>query len=368
MPAPRERTDAAIDCALHGLTEPANGWRDLLPPEDLGSMVSEGSGQIGLQALVASLHYGPKPYAVRTLNTYADLSTTRIGLSEPWSWIYFSAIVNCWLATVRIAEATGERELARKFRRLVATWAGTCALMDVGGRVVMAGARGWGHQIKGGGWDDLWQIAAGKRDPVRPGSNRYGTPGAYDDWQWLARCASVCVDILRSEAAPYLGRDWRSLLASVPRWGARSEYQLLGWQDGSRLSIMGDDPNGNTPGLLIAGVLGGKVVALPKWPNPLDGTQRLRQTKCKASVDGDPSHGWTLFHSHLGEKRIGSGFTTSLPAYTASPLAFWVSIPAGSDEWVDMMPGPHVPPDPVPDSGATVPNPKRSSWLERMGL
>ena len=86
MPAPRERTDAAIDCALHGLPEPANGWRDLLPPEDLGSMVDKGSGQIGLQALVASLHYGPKPYAVRTLNTYADLSTTRITSKRLQTW------------------------------------------------------------------------------------------------------------------------------------------------------------------------------------------------------------------------------------------------------------------------------------------
>lgn len=375
MPAPRERTDAAIDSALHGLPEPRNGWRDLLPPEDLGSMVDNGSGQIGLQALVASLHYGPKPYAVRTLNTYADLSTTRIGLSEPWSWIYFSAIVNCWLATVRIAEATGERELARKFRRLVATWAGTCALMDVGGRVVMAGARGWGHEIKGGGWDDLWQIAAGKREPVRRNSSKYGDPGSYDDWGWLKRCASLCVDILRSEATPYLGRDARSLLASAPRWGARSEYQLIGWQDGSRLSIMGDDEpefddedeNSNTPGLLAAGVLGGRVIALPKWPDPASGMTHLRQTDSRADIDGDPSHGWTLFHSHLGEKRIGSGFTTSLPAYTASPLAFWVSIPAGSDEWVDMMPGAHFPPDPVPDSGTTVPKPKpkrKRRWWE----
>lgn len=378
MPAPRERTDVAIDAALHGLPEPANGWRDLLPPEDLGSMVSEGSGQIGLQALVASLHYGPKPYAVRTLNAYADLSTTRIGLSEPWSWIYFSAIVSCWLATVRIAEATGERELARKFRRLVATWAGTCALMDVRGKVIMAGCRGWGHEIKSGGWDGLWAVACGK-EPPSPGSRKYGTPGSLDDWGWLTRCSFIARDVLRAAASPYMGRDWRSLLPSIIRWGARTEFQLLGWEDGSRLCIMGDDEselddedeNGNTPGLLAAGVMGGKVVALPKWPNPYNGDERIRQTNCVADIDGDPSHGWTLFHSHLGEKKIGSGYTTSLPAYTASPLAFWVSIHEGSTVWVDMMTDPHVPPAdiPPPAEPGNGPKPKpKPSWIERAGL
>ena len=364
--APREKTDAAIDCALHGLPEPQNGWRELLPPETLGSMVDAGSGQIGLQGLVASLRYGPRPYAVRTLNNYADLCQSRFMLSEPWSWIYASAIVSCWAATVQIAEAIGERELARKFRRLLATWAGTCALMEVRGRVLMAGCRGWGHEIRAGGSDDLWAIAAGRKDPERAGSRKYGTPGATDNWGWIARCARVCLEIFRSEAAPYLGRDWRSLLPSVPRWGARTEFQLLGWEDGSRLCIMGDDEpgfddedqNSNTPGILAAGVLNSKVVVLPKWPNPYDGEERIRQTNCRADIDGDPTHGWTLFHSHLGERKLGDGYTTDLPAYAGSPLAFWVLVPAGETVWQIKYPGSVVhPPDPVPNPGPVVPAP-----------
>lgn len=78
---PRVKTDIAIDSALHQLPEPANGWRDLIPPENLGAMVDSGSGQITLQALVASLWYGPRPAAVRSLNRYADLCPSRFMLS-----------------------------------------------------------------------------------------------------------------------------------------------------------------------------------------------------------------------------------------------------------------------------------------------
>jgi hypothetical protein len=98
---------------------------------------------------------------------------------------------------------------------------------------------------------------------------------------------------------------------------------------------------------------------------------RLRQTKCNASFDGDPEHGWTLFHSHLGEKKIGDGFTTSLPEYTASPLAFWVLCPEGSLVWEVKYPGAVVHPQepaPVPDPGTNPPATGKSSWIERMGL
>ncbi len=374
--APREKTDAAIDLALHGLPEPQNGWRELLPPETLGSMVDAGSGQIGLQGLVASLRYGPRPYAVRTLNNYADLCQSRFMLSEPWSWIYASAIVSCWAATVQIAEAIGERELARKFRRLLATWAGTCALMEVDGKVLAAGCRCWGHEVHGGGWDDLWSFASGRKEPPRSGSHAYGTAGAEDDWGWLNRCARLGIGILRECAVPYVDLDWASLLPSIPRWGARVEMQLLGYADGSRLWLMGDDesgpddedPNGNTPGWLAAGVLGRKIVTLPHWPNPIDGATRLRQTNCNADLDGDPRHGWTLMHSHLGERRVPGGYLSRLEAYTSSPLVFWQHCPAGSLTWLDKLathptqpvPLPPMEPHPVP-----APKPKRKRrWWE----
>lgn len=381
MPKPREITDAAVDLALHNLSEPAGDWRALIPPDDLGSMVDAGSGQIGLQALVASLQFGPRADAVRKLNRYADICPKRWMLSEPWSWIYANAIVCCWAAVVVIAERIGERDLAKRFRALLGTWAGTCALMAVRGRVVMAGCRGWGHEINGGGWDDLWAVACGK-EPAAPGSRKYGTPGAFDDWGWLGRCAYVARDVFRSAASPHIGRDWRSLLPSIQRWGARTEFQLLGWEDGSRLCIMGDDEpgfddedeNGNTPGILAAGVQENKVIAIPKWPNPFDGATRLRQTDCRADIDGDPEHGWTLFHSHLGEKKIGSGYTTSIPAYTASPLAFWVECPAGETVWKIRHPAslfhgddstPPAPSIPPPSKPTKKP---RSSWIERMGI
>lgn len=377
MPKPREVTDAAVDLALHNLSEPAGDWRSLIPPDDLGSMVDAGSGQIGLQALVASLQFGPRSEAVKKLNAYADLCPKRWMLSEPWSWIYGKAIVCCWAATVVIAERIGDRELAKRYRNLLERWAGICALMAVDGRVVMAGARGWGHEINGGGWDDLWAVACGK-EPNGPNSRKYGTPGAFDNWGWLNRCAYVARDVLRSAASPYVGRDWRSLLPSILRVGARTEFQFLGWEDGSRLCIMGDDEpgfddedeNSNTPGLLAAGVLGGRVISLPKWPDPATGATRLRQTNVQADIDGDPEHGWTLFHSHLGAKQIGTGYTTSLLPYTASPLAFHVHCPAGELVWKILHPS-SILHDPVPDPGPIVPapgKPDRPSWIERMSL
>ena len=375
---PRKLTDVAIDCALHQLPEPQNGWRNLIPPEDLGAMKDGGSGQITLQACIAALHYGDRPSAVRTLRNYAALCPRRFMLSEPWSWIYGKAIVCCWAAVVVIADRHGEHELANLFRDLLSRWAGTCALMECKGKVLAAGCRGWGHEIHGGGWDDLWKWAKGSAPP-KPGTRAYGQPGASDDWGWLNRCAWIAWPTFTASASPFLGRDWRSLLPSIPRWGARTEMQLLGWEDGSRLWLMGDDEpgfddedaNGNTPGILAAGVLNSKVIALPRWPNPFDGKERLRQTNCAADLDGDPTHGWTLFHSHLGEKKLGSGYTTSLPPYTASPLAFWVLCPQGSTVWEIKYPGSVLHPEtpPAPEPGTNVPAPgKKPSWIERAGL
>lgn len=163
MPDPREITDAAIDRALHALPEPDNGWRNHLPPEDLGAMVDAGSGQITLQALVALLWLGnakERAFAVRTLNRYADLCWSRFMLSEPWSAIYGEAIVCCWLAVVLLATRIGEHALAARFRDLLAAWAATSRLMEARAAdgkiyVMSAGCRSWGHDIKASGLSTL---------------------------------------------------------------------------------------------------------------------------------------------------------------------------------------------------------------------
>ncbi len=364
MSEPRKITDAAIDCAIHNAPEPQNGWRNHLPPEDLGAMVDAGSGQITLQALVAALQYGPRPYAVRTLTNYVRLSPQRIGLSEPWSLIYFKAIVCNWLAVIIIATRIGEHDLARAFRDLLSRWAGTCALMAVNGVILAAGCRCWGHEVHGGGWDDLWAFATGKKQPPAPGSHAYGTVGADDDWGWLNRCARMALAELRAAAAPFAGREWHSLLPAIPRWGARTEMQLIGYADGSRLWIMGDDEpgfddedqNGNTPGWLLAGVLGGKPVTLPRWPNPADGSTRLRQTGCRADIDGTPETGWTLWHSRLGERLEAGGFISRVEPHT-SAVVFWQLCPAGSLVWVDKLAGADLPPMPAPVPDPTSPGP-----------
>jgi hypothetical protein len=365
MPQPRELTDSAIDSAIHNLPEPSHPWRSHIPPEDLGAMLDSGSGQISLQACVAALHYGNRPQAIRTLQNYAQICPRRFMLSEPWSLIYGKAIVCNWLAVILIAERIGERALARSFRELVAAWAGTSALMEVNGKVLAAGARCWGHKVTGGGWDDLWAFAKGTKEPPKVGSRQYGEPGAMDDWGWLNRCARQALGELRSIAAPFLGRDWSSLVRTIPRWGARTEMQLLGYADGSRLWIMGDDEsefddedeNGNTPGFLAAGVLGGRMVTLPPWPNPFDGKERLRQTNCKADIDGSPQFGWSLLHSHLGEKKVAGGYLTRLEPYTSAPLIFWQFCPAGSIVWEDKLSG--AQPGPIPLPPVHSPEPER---------
>lgn len=352
MPGPRDLTDVAIDSALHRLPEPKSSWRGLTPPEDLGAMVDAGSGQITLQALIACLHYGPAPYSVRALHRYADLCWKRFMLSEPWSAIYGEAIVCCWVAVVLLAERIGETALAGRFRALLSAWAATSRLMEAraGGKtyVLSAGCRSWGHEESASGLSAIWNYAAGRATPPPPGSKKYGTPGAYDDWGWLVRAESLGLPVLRAAAAPWPAEmPLARLLETAPRWSARTEMQLLGWADGSRLWLMGDDEatmddedaNGNTPGWLAAGVLGGRIVALPDWPNPADGATRLRQTNCRADLDGTPEKGWTLWHSHLGERRGAhpatgaSGFLSHLPPWQGAPLLFHVAIPALAGEW-----------------------------------
>lgn len=381
MPGPRDITDVAIDSALHRLPEPANGWRAQVPPEDLGAMVDSGSGQITLQALIALLWYGnPKEraFATRALHRYADLCWSRFMLSEPWSEIYGEAIVCCWVAVVLIAQRIGDAALADRFRALLGAWAATSRLMEATAAdgktyVMAAGCRSWGHELSASGLSAIWRIASVRVDPPAPGSPAYGTPGAYDDWGWLRRCERLGLEVLRAAAAPYpAGQTIETLLAAAPRWAARTEMQLIGLGDGSRVWLMGDDEssfddedeNGNTPGRLLAGVLGRRLIALPAWPNPVDGAERLRQTNCKADLDGTPEKGWTLWHSHLGQRRGAhpatgeAGFLSTLPPYTGAPLLFWVGILAGDRTWRQLHPH-AVAPEPAP--GPTPPGPAPSA-------
>jgi hypothetical protein len=122
-----------------------------------------------------------------------------------------------------------------------------------------------------------------------------------------------------------------------------------------------EDENGNTPGFLAAGVLGGRMVTLPRWPNPFDGQTRLRQIGCKADLDGSPALGWTLMHSHLGERKVAGGYLSRVEPYTASALVFWQHCPAGSAEWTDKLAAGPLPPITEPVV-VTVPPKKENKW------
>ena len=378
--APREITDVAIDSALHQLPEPKNGWRSLVPPADLGEMLSAGSGQILLQALVAMLHYGnaaERSFAAVTLDHYADVCWDRWMLSEPWSLIYGNAILGCWVAVVIIATRLGLHGLARRFQELIDAWAATCWLMEArlenGNLVVMtAGCRSWGHQISSN-FDVAWPIATTRRAPAARGSKGYGVPGSYDDWGWIGRCFSMGVEFLRAAASKF--RDWpvQRILSEGPKWAARTEMQLIGYEDGSRLWAMGDDEvefddedeNGNTPGWLLAGVLRRKMVARPQWPNVIDGITRVRQANVKADLDGDPIRGFTIWSSHFGDRRGAhpatgeAGYLSELAPYTDSPILFWVVIKAGDRNWIDKLKNvtPRPTPAPAPGPGPSSPAP-----------
>lgn len=350
---PRIKTDIAIDCAIHNLPDPKNGWRDLVPPLDLGSMVSSGSGQIGLQGLVALLHYDKNKAIPTLLNYYQMCKGGRFMLSEPWSGIYGFAIVSCWLAVVIIAERQGLPDLASKYRELLSTWAGTCALMESNGLVMAAGCRSWGADYKRIGFHHMWAVASGKENPKGKGK-----PGVDDDWGWRDRCLAIGVSIIRQEASKWLNKSPEWLIENVTKWGARTEMCLYGWSDGSRLWTMGDDEvelddedqNSNTPGILLAGVLGHHTITLPRWPcktwtgRDEVAVDHLRQTQVFADLDGNWNSGWTLYHSHLGDAHnTSTGYMLSMVlSYRPQDLIFAIRIPgdeAGFDYpvWHNML-------------------------------
>lgn len=371
MAGPRNLTDVAIDCAIHGMPDPQNGWRNHIPGEDLGAMPNGGSGQITLQALVASLWYdGSK--AIKTLENYEQVCQTRFMLSEPWSKIYGRAIVNCWAAVVLIARKKGYADLASRFAGLIDTWSATCALMVSDGLIMAAGCRSWGWKLGVGGFHEMWAKACGSAIIPPPGSKKYGIPGVDDDWGWLSRCEYLAKDIYRKSASGWDGKDPMWILDNAPRWAARTTMELIGWKDGSRAWIMGEDQeklvdedeNSNTPGVLFAGMINHKPVELP--PFPANGITHLRQTAVVADIDGSPEKGWILLHSHLGDKsKYGKFLVSSVAPYKPDEVIFWVRIPSGSLSWVFVEATPIVPMR-TPIVPPKEPVTKKRGWLSRL--
>lgn len=389
----------ALDCALHGLPEPGKDWRNLLPPEGWGAALAAGSANIPLMAIVGCLIYGPRAWAVRVLLDYARICWSRWCLAEPWSRIYGAAIFTAWAVVAKIARQIGERELEAAFLKLLAAFAGTSRLMEsrltslpasaskyerqrLGTFLVcIPGCRSWGLSPElEGGFSDVHNVGMNRLSPAVPGSRAYGQAGQVDDWGWIPRalfqCRDILVEVYRPFAAGATGRDF---VASIPRWAAREDYTLFGWADGSRLGIMGadeperrdEDDDNNTPGTLLKGVLGGKLVVAPRFPDPLSGLEHLRQTAVEADIDGNASSGWSLWHSKLGERRApDGGFLTRVEPYTGSPLEFAILIPAGDPAgWRYLTPGgipnePAPPPTPPPAPAPAEP----TSWREKVGF
>jgi hypothetical protein len=383
----KELAGQALDCAIHGLKEPRSRWREALPPADLGQMISNGSANIPLFALVAALWFGIVAWAAGVLRTYAALCRKRFMLAEPWSLKYGQMIVLSWAAVVYIARKRGDLELSDLFLKLLRSFFGTARLMAaklehapagatkgekarVGSMVVcMPGCRSVGEHLGlASGIDELYAIAMGAAPKRSP-----NPPGTLDDQGWTARAQARLLSILREAAEPFRGNlTVAQILERTPRWAAREAYTLYGWADGSRLGIMGkdspevedEDDNGNTPGSLARAIFKGRFVVAPI------ARERIRQKKAKADIDGNPSIGWTLKHSMLGDTRGPDGdFLTFIPPYREAALEFAILIPAGDpDGWTFLnFEGEPTAPPAVPGPGATPPKagkPKRKRWWE----
>jgi hypothetical protein len=386
----KELAGQALDCAIHDLPEPRSPWREAVPPENLGKMLSDGSANIPLFALVATLWFGIIAWAAAVLRTYAAVCRKRFMLAEPWSLKYGQMIVLSWAAVVYIARRRGDPELADLFMQLLRSFFGTARLMAaklehappgatkgekarVGSMVVcMPGCRSVGEHLGlASGIDELYAIGMGAAPKKSP-----NPPGTRDDQGWTARAQLRLLSILREAAQDFRGDlTVQQILERTPRWAAREAYTLYGWADGSRLGTMGkdepevvdEDDNGNTLGSLARGIFKGRFVVAPI------ALTRIRQKSVKADIDGNPLIGWLLKHSMLGDQRAPDGdFLTFIPPYREAALEFAILIPEGNpDGWTflnfDGEPtAPPAPPaSPAPPPAQRPPRPPKPPWYKR---
>lgn len=392
----------ALDCAIHNLSEPS-GYHSLIPPDDWGAAKTSGSANIPLMAAVAWYKYslGTRNAikAREKLLKYAEISTYRFMLAEPFSAIYSDVILIAIIAAVAFAERAGDHELADKLNALVLQWMALAYLMSAVTKklpaeypdpdnekrslprrtVVLHGCRSWGHGFNLRFlYHDIYNIAVGWPSP-----RVHGKPGDMDGFDFVTR-ALRHHDIEEVITRAYNDVLHETNIWSLVKFGCRERFQFIGWEDGSRVCIMGgdeeelvdEDQNGNTPGVMWYGVLNGTIYSYPEWPNPRDGRTRIRQQNMFADIDGNTDKGWTLLHSAIGRlKHISGKFITNIPAYKGSKLIFHKQLnPSG--ELVDLLNtgngGTTTPPDdppvpPVEPSGGNKPSlwEKIWSWIKK---
>lgn len=424
MPADHEISAHALELAVHGRPEPTvlraggKSWRTLIATKGWETASGPGSGNIPKEATAAYVGHA-KPGAERNdslerMFEYYQVSRRIFWLSEPDSVIYAGKIESADAAVVHLAGKIGARDLADAARALLRQSAERSCLMravlrsadlapnpkssaddraryqraldrNVGKLLVCrAGARSWGHVMHVE--SPLTSVARMVFDGVTPRLDQ-DKVGRIDGSDITARIIAKLWPIFREAFEDARRMTVAELVDSAVRtWApARGPFQYIGWQDGSRLCVMGrdqdefvdEDTNSNTPAILAFGIIGGKLVALPEWPAPNSGDNHIRQTNTEGDVDlsADRSR-LTLLHSHAGRERVTHGsrdlWRTTLPLpdpdrrlfhLLSEPGRPWRSLLNQVEPPVDppVDPPPPPPPPQVPPTGGTTSTKRKDS-------
>lgn len=430
MPTKEKKADhnlaaQAMELAVFGMPAPANPkWKKSIPTKDWRTARGAGSSNIPLFGAAADLRFATKgrtrDQAAERLHNYASICRREWWLSETESAGYGAWIRESQAAVVHIARQMGLDDLARQFMGLLEEDAQRSCLMaarlrhaeipanqkaprerydrlratiraHVGQMVICrAGERSWSSGFSGGwGVDMAWQQIARAVLFDQPWPQPKGNPGDLDGYGHTVRVAYRLRGIFEEAAQDARQMTVDELVDQSRHWSpSRNHIQYLGWEDGSRLCVLGTDQeafvdeslNSNTPAVMAFGISAGNLIYLPEWPNPWDGDEKIRQTNVKGDVDliWSPSGPVRvqLDHSHIGRERTRDGYLRSSFELTDAALAFHL-IQRPFREWENALGSePELPPEVPPSSPPTVPPTKppttkpkeKPSWIERMGI
>ena len=354
MPSDHEISAHALELAVHGRGAPtvrrAGGkdWRTLSAGKGWETAQGAGSANIPGEATAALLgHAAPgkeRNEAIERNQERYEIGRRRWWLAEPESIIYAGKLESATAGVVHLAERLGVQDLADAARRELRESAERSCLMravlrsdhlapnpkssaddrdrylralrrNVGKLIACrAGCRSWGSVLHVE--SPMTSVAQHIFDGRTPKGK--GNVGDIDGSDITARVIAHLWPIFREAFEDARRMSVDELVESAVRsWSpARGPFQYIGWEDGSRLCVMGrdeeelrdEDTNSNTPGILAFGVLRGRLVALPEWPAPNDGRDHIRQTNTFGDVDLTPDAGaLVLLHSHAGRERISAG-------------------------------------------------------------
>lgn len=399
MPSRHELASNALECAVFRLPEPNTKWKQEIPSMDWKMARGPGSPNINGMAAVADLWYADagraRDRAIERLRNYLTFSKRQWLLAEPESSIYRAWHLNYLAAAVEILRRGGWRDMASEFLEILREDAERSSLMTavlrdrhlepnekasktlqdrlratisdhVGTSVICRmGARSWGSGGSGGyGLDAPWQQIARASLGFGQWPKAKGQPGTIDGFHWTMRVANELKPIFEEAAREIVSMQVSTLLERSKRWSSsHTGFQYLGWEDGSRLCMMSldeegfvdSDPNSNTPGVLVYGVVGGRLIYLPEWPNPIDGDVKIRQENMRADADlrwdGNRPTSVVLQHSHIGRKKVGQLYETVVPLRTSARLSFHL-VQRPWQSWVNELRA-SVPPDDPPSDPPT---------------